>query len=34
MPSIVITSACPCDSPAVKNLNISGQFYMKDLPAP
>ena len=31
MPSIVITSAWPCDSPAVKNLNIRAQFYLKDL---
>lgn len=31
MPSSVITSAWPCDSPAVKNLNIRAQFYMKDL---
>jgi hypothetical protein len=28
MPSSVITSACPWDSPAVKNLNICAQFYM------
>src|SRR5262245_13275091 len=31
MPSSVMTRAWPCDSPAVKNLNIWAQFYMKDL---
>src|SRR5262245_50437340 len=32
MPSRVITSVWPCDSPAVRNLSIRAQFYIEEIP--
>ena len=31
---MMLTSALPCDSPAVKNLNTRASFYLKKLPHP
>ena len=31
MPSTVMTSAWPCDSPAVRNLSIRAQFYTEEI---
>src|SRR5258708_39594295 len=34
MPSMIVTSALPCDSPAVRNRSIGPSFYPKKLRAP